>query len=39
MDTETRYTGIDVIGDIAAWGTHFCLFYETKEGNNLVGSP
>ncbi|HEY2922358.1 MAG TPA: MEDS domain-containing protein [Candidatus Binatia bacterium] len=31
METETRKTGIDVIGDIAAWGTHFCLFYETKE--------
>jgi signal transduction histidine kinase len=21
----------DIIGDMAAWGTHFCLFYETKE--------
>jgi hypothetical protein len=29
--TEMLKTGIDVIGDIAAWGTHFCLFYETKE--------
>jgi signal transduction histidine kinase len=31
MATEMRKTGIDVIGDIVAWGTHFCLFYETKE--------
>jgi len=31
METETRRTGIDVVGDMAAWGAHFCLFYETKE--------
>jgi len=31
MATEMPKTGIDVIGDMAAWGTHFCLFYETKE--------
>src|SRR5712675_899853 len=30
MAIETRKTGIDVVGDIP-WGTHFCLFYETKE--------
>lgn len=30
MATETRKTGIDVVGDVAAWGAHFCLFYETK---------
>jgi PAS domain S-box-containing protein len=29
MTTEMRQTGIDVVGDIA-WGTHCCLFYETK---------
>src|SRR5258705_8539355 len=29
ITTEMRKTGIDVIGDIG-WGTHFCLFYETK---------
>src|ERR1700674_4277920 len=30
MTTETmRKTGIDVVGDMP-WGTHFCLFYETK---------
>ena len=29
--TEMRKTGIDVVGDVAAWGAHFCLFYETKE--------
>jgi signal transduction histidine kinase len=31
MATEMPTTGIDVIGDIADWGTHFGLFYETKE--------
>jgi C4-dicarboxylate-specific signal transduction histidine kinase len=31
MATETQKTGIDVIGDMVAWGAHFCLFYETKE--------
>ena len=31
MASDTRKTGIDVVGDIAAWGNHFCLFYETKE--------
>jgi PAS domain S-box-containing protein len=25
-----RRSGIDVIGDVT-WGTHFCLFYQTKE--------
>src|ERR1700688_3536389 len=29
MTTETRKTGIDVVGDMS-WGTHFCLFYDTK---------
>src|SRR5258706_4758711 len=29
MASETRKTGIDVVGDMP-WGTHFCLFYETK---------
>src|SRR5258705_10065885 len=29
ITTEMRKTGIDVMGDIG-WGTHFCLFYETK---------
>jgi signal transduction histidine kinase len=29
MAPETRKTGIDVLGDMP-WGTHFCLFYETK---------
>jgi len=24
-----RRAGIDVVGDIP-WGTHFCLFYDTK---------
>src|SRR5881397_2898016 len=27
---EMRKTGIDVVGDMP-WGTHFCLFYETKD--------
>src|SRR5262249_54485108 len=30
MATEIRKTGIDVVGDMVAWGAHFCLFYETK---------
>jgi signal transduction histidine kinase len=31
MTTEVRKTGIDVVGDMVAWGAHFCLFYETRE--------
>jgi toluene monooxygenase system protein E len=31
MATEMRKSGIDVIGDMVAWGAHFCLFYETKD--------
>jgi C4-dicarboxylate-specific signal transduction histidine kinase len=31
METETGKTGIDVIGDMVAWGAHFCLFYETRD--------
>jgi C4-dicarboxylate-specific signal transduction histidine kinase len=31
MATEIRKTGIDVVGDMVAWGAHFCLFYETKD--------
>jgi len=30
ISTETRKSGIDVVGDMP-WGTHFCLFYDTKE--------
>jgi hypothetical protein len=30
MDTRHRLTGIVEVGDIP-WGTHFCMFYETKE--------
>ncbi|MDB4874329.1 MAG: multi-sensor signal transduction histidine kinase [Gemmatimonadetes bacterium] len=29
MTTEMRKTGVDVVGDMP-WGTHFCVFYETK---------
>jgi PAS domain S-box-containing protein len=29
MVTEMRKTGVDVVGDMP-WGTHFCLFYETR---------
>jgi len=29
--TERRRSGIDVVGDMVAWGAHFCLFYETKQ--------
>jgi signal transduction histidine kinase len=28
---EVLKSGIDAIGDMVAWGSHFCLFYETKE--------
>jgi C4-dicarboxylate-specific signal transduction histidine kinase len=30
ISIETRKSGIDVVGDMP-WGTHFCLFYDTKE--------
>jgi PAS domain S-box-containing protein len=30
MSTEMRKTGLDVVGDMP-WGTHFCLFYETRD--------
>src|SRR5712672_1276844 len=29
MITEMRKSGVEVVGDMP-WGTHFCLFYETK---------
>ncbi|MDP9279883.1 MAG: MEDS domain-containing protein [Gemmatimonadota bacterium] len=29
VTTELRKTGVDVVGDVP-WGTHFCLFYDTK---------
>ena len=31
MPTDMWNSGIDVVGDLANWGSHFCLFYETKE--------
>jgi DNA-binding CsgD family transcriptional regulator len=30
MATSLRKTGLSVLGDMP-WGTHFCVFYETKE--------
>ena len=30
MESKIRNSGIDVIGN-TPWGTHFCLFYQTKE--------
>ncbi len=30
VNLDTRDSGIDVIGEVP-WGTHFCLFYQTKE--------
>jgi PAS domain S-box-containing protein len=30
MDTNLRPSGIEGLGEMS-WGTHFCLFYETKE--------
>jgi PAS domain S-box-containing protein len=29
MAIDMRKTGVDVVGDMP-WGTHFCLFYETR---------
>src|SRR6266481_1670551 len=29
MANEMRKTGVEVVGDMP-WGTHFCLFYETR---------
>src|ERR1700720_3374411 len=29
MTADMRKTGVDVVGDMP-WGTHFCLFYETR---------
>jgi PAS domain S-box-containing protein len=29
MSMDIRKSGFDIVGDIP-WGTHFCLFYETK---------
>jgi PAS domain S-box-containing protein len=31
MAQEIQKTGIDFVGDMVAWGAHFCLFYETKQ--------
>jgi C4-dicarboxylate-specific signal transduction histidine kinase len=31
MAAEARKASIDVVGDMVAWGAHFCLFYETKQ--------
>lgn len=28
---ELRTTDVDIFGDMVAWGSHFCLFYETKD--------
>src|SRR5574339_1069720 len=30
MDAELRPSGIEGLGEMS-WGTHFCLFYETRE--------
>ena len=35
-DPEARKSGIDVLGDIA-WGSHVCIFYETKEDLIEIG--
>ncbi len=29
MNNQMRKTGVEVVGDMP-WGTHFCLFYETR---------
>lgn len=33
-----RNTGIEILGDVP-WGTHFCLFYDTKEDLNNILVP
>ena len=35
---EMRKSGVDVVGDMP-WGSHFCLFYETKEDLLEVAVP
>src|SRR5258707_1154075 len=35
MSSDMRKTGIDAVGEMP-WGTHFCLFYETKD--DLLGT-
>ena len=29
--TQMATTAIDVVGDMVAWGAHFCFFYETRD--------
>jgi len=29
MNKALRKTGVDIIGEVS-WGTHLCLFYQTK---------
>ena len=31
MASDPQNTAIDRIGDLATWGTHIALFYETKD--------
>jgi signal transduction histidine kinase len=31
MATKTQKASVDIVGDMVAWGSHFCLFYETKQ--------
>jgi len=31
MEVKVRQTAIDLVGEVP-WGTHFCQFYQTKEG-------
>ena len=38
MSRELRKTGLDIIGDVP-WGTHYCLFYQTKEDLNDILVP
>ena len=30
MEEKNRKTGIDIVGD-TPWGTHLCIFYQSKE--------
>src|SRR5437016_2231103 len=38
MATDTQKTGIDVVGDVAAWGAHFCLFDDEDGLNEVIGN-
>ena len=38
MKSDNRISGIGVIGNVP-WGTHFCIFYQTKEDSVDITCP